>query len=93
MTRNTQWFRELCTLLAEAQTSEEVHAILDEILTPYESEAVAERLQIIKLLLAGHSQREVRDTLQVAIATVSRGARVLKYGHGTLEKRFGKTIN
>ncbi|MBI2343140.1 MAG: transcriptional regulator [Deltaproteobacteria bacterium] len=83
-----QWFKDVCTLLASANTPEEVGEILNELLTPYERDSIAERWQIVQLLLEGRSQRDVRDILHVAIATVSRGARVLKYGRGTLQKKY-----
>jgi TrpR family transcriptional regulator, trp operon repressor len=85
-----RWFRDLCDLLASAHDAKEVEAILVELLTPRETEAITERWQIVQMLLRGHSQREIRDHHHVAIATVSRGSRVLKYGQGALLKHFEK---
>ncbi len=84
----TKFRNDLYQLLAAAKTKAAVAKILEELLTPHEIDALAERWQIVQLLLEGHSQREVRDLLQVAIATVSRGARVVKYGTGTLQKIY-----
>lgn len=81
---------ELFHLVAAARTTEAVAGILQELLSPHELDALAERWQIVQLLLDGCSQREVRDRLQVAIATVSRGARVIKYGSGRLEKIYAR---
>ena len=55
-------------------------AFLQNILTPAELDEIAIRLQIVKLLKKGISQREVAEKLAVSIGTVSRGARELKYG-------------
>lgn len=85
--------QELYQLLATARTPEAVAGILQELLSPHELDALAERWQIVQLLLDGCSQREVRDRLQVAIATVSRGARVIKYGSGRLEKIYARSRN
>lgn len=85
--------QELCHLLATARTTEAVAGILQELLSPHELDALAERWQIVQLLLDGCSQRDVRDRLQVAIATVSRGARVIKYGSGRLEKIYARSRN
>lgn len=85
--------QELCHLFATARTTEAVAGILQELLSPHELDALAERWQIVQLLLDGCSQREVRDRLQVAIATVSRGARVIKYGSGRLQKIYARSRN
>ena len=59
---------------------ETVLAFLQNILTPAELDEIAARLQIVKLLKKGISQRDVAEKLGVSIGTVSRGARELKYG-------------
>ena len=86
----SDWSKEFFSLLASARDEKEIKAILEELLTPNELQAIAERWQIVKLLLKGTTQRDVRDTLKVAIATVSRGARVVHHGEGTLKRCFEK---
>lgn len=81
----------LYRLLAAARTPQTVAALLEELLTPHELDALAERWQIVQLLLGGRSQRDIRDQLHVAIATVSRGARVVKYGSGIFRKYYKGT--
>lgn len=51
---------------------------LQALLTPAEMEELPKRLQIIKLLNAGYTQRQVASELEVAVATISRGARELQ---------------
>lgn len=56
--------------------------VLEDLLTPAEIRSIRERWAIIQQLAAGRTQREVRDEVGVAIATVSRGAQQLRYGRG-----------
>ena len=55
--------------------------LLQDFFTPQELEDLVLRWEIIKLLHKGIPQREIAKELGVAIGTVSRGARELKYGH------------
>ena len=54
---------------------------LEAILSPAELDEIPKRLEIIRLLRKGVSQREIAKRLGVGIATVTRGARELKLGH------------
>ncbi len=74
--------QELLDVLASLHDAGEVARLLDDLLTPAEIEAFGDRWAIVRLLAAGHSQREVRDQVGVSITTVSRGSRQLKYGTG-----------
>jgi TrpR family trp operon transcriptional repressor len=79
-------FPELCEMIAEIKNPKAVEKFLEDILTPQEREVIAERLQIIKLLKKGHTQRAVAKKLSVSVSKVTRGAHVLKYGSGAFEK-------
>jgi len=57
-------------------------ALLDDLFTPEEIETLARRWQIIKELQKKTPQREIADKLGVAIATVTRGSRMLKNPNG-----------
>jgi TrpR family trp operon transcriptional repressor len=50
------------------------------ILTPQELEQIMKRLQIVKMLKRGVSQREIAEELDVGIATVTRGSREIRKG-------------
>lgn len=59
---------------------------LENLFTPPELTEIESRLRIMDLLGKGIPQREVAKKLKVSIGTVSRGARVLKYGKPGLNK-------
>ncbi len=79
---------DLLAVLAELDDTDHVSALLGDILTPSELEAVAERWAIVKLLAAGYSQRRVRDEVGCSVTTVSRGNRQLRYGDGGFTRAF-----
>lgn len=82
------WLTELSELVGSAQNTEEVKLLLQELLSPSELKAICERWQIVRMLLQGKTQREVRDQLNCAIATVSRGARALQVGRGAFKQHY-----
>jgi len=67
-------------LLQKLESQQQVSNFLEALLTPKELDEIANRMEIIRLLRLGTSQREVAQQLGVGIATVTRGARVLKTG-------------
>ncbi|NQV50432.1 MAG: helix-turn-helix domain-containing protein [Candidatus Marinimicrobia bacterium] len=73
--------QELAGILSSISDEEEMGKLLQDFLTPQELEDLVLRWEIIKLLHTGMPQREIAKQLGVAIGTVSRGARELKYGH------------
>lgn len=62
--------------------------LFEDLLTDAERAVIAERWAIVCHLTAGESQRAVRDRVGAGIATISRGARQLKYGAGGFEAAF-----
>jgi len=73
--------KELASILTSISDTEQMGRLLQDFLTPQELEDLILRWEIIKLLNTGMPQREIAQQLGVAIGTVSRGARELKYGH------------
>ncbi len=71
--------REITNLLSNFSSTVELESFLSDLLTPKEYNELSLRWQIVKLLCKGLSIREVSDRLGVAVATISRGARELKY--------------
>jgi TrpR family trp operon transcriptional repressor len=90
MTRTAK--KTLCSLITSLKTCNEAEELLGALLTPDELHTLAERWHIITLLLSGKTQREVQKQLGVGIATVTRGAKELKYGNGAFQK-FAKRVS
>jgi Trp operon repressor len=74
--------QDLLDVIAHLHDPAQIAQLLQDLLTPAETGALAERWGIVKLLAAGNSQRAVRDEVGVSITTVSRGSRQLRYGSG-----------
>ncbi|MEM9160655.1 MAG: Trp family transcriptional regulator [Verrucomicrobiota bacterium] len=72
--------RQLVKKIHSLNSESAVESFLDTILTDREMEEIVHRLQIIKLLKKGVSQREIVAKLGVGIATVTRGSKALKSG-------------
>jgi TrpR family transcriptional regulator, trp operon repressor len=71
---------ELVASLLQANSEAEMLDLLKGLLTLGELEEISRRLQIVKLLKLGMSQREIAEKLKVGIATVTRGSKEIKLG-------------
>jgi len=56
-------------------------AFFEAILTPKELGEIPTRLQIVKMLKQGVSQRKIVDKLGVGVATVTRGSKEIQKGN------------
>ena len=72
--------KDLVATLLQVQKQEDMLDLLKGLLTLGELEEIARRLQIVKLLKAGMSQREIAEKLKVGIATITRGSKEIKQG-------------
>lgn len=72
--------QELFNLLLKIKDEKQMGAVLEDLLTPQELASIAERLQIIKALAKGKTQRDIARNLKSSIGKVSRGSRVLQFG-------------
>jgi len=72
--------KDLIAVMLQVQNQEDMLDLLKGLLTVGELEEIARRLQIVKLLKAGMSQRDIAEKLKVGIATVTRGSKELKQG-------------
>ena len=79
---------DLVKIFFSLKSEKDMGNFLENILTPGEIEEILRRLKIMSLLQKGFTQREVATKVGVGIATVSRGARVLKYGKPGLNLFF-----
>lgn len=68
-------------IIAEMQRHKKnLDGFLEDILSPQEIETLDERIKIMHALVAGKTQREIAEELELSITTVSRGSRILQYG-------------
>ncbi len=77
-----KYLKELCTLIAETDSSKKAEKLLEDILTESELRDVSKRLQIVKRLYKGETQRKIAKDLGVSLCKVTRGSHEIKYGHG-----------
>jgi TrpR-related protein YerC/YecD len=71
----------IAALLA-MRSAGEVRAFLEDLCTPAELEAIADRWRVVPLLLEGIAYREIHDRTGVSVTTVGRIARCLDLGSG-----------
>ena len=60
----------------------ELRALLEDLCTPAELEAIADRWRVVPLLLEGIAYREIHDRTGVSVTTTGRVARCLDLGAG-----------
>ncbi len=72
--------------LAEAflamKTPDEARALLKDLTTPAELEALVDRWRVVKYLDEGMPYREIHDRTAVSVTTIGRVARFLEQGNG-----------
>ncbi len=62
--------------------AEELRAFLDDLCTPAELEAIADRWRVVPFLREGIAYREIHDRTGVSVTTIGRVARCLDLGAG-----------
>ena len=68
-------------IIAELKShKDDLDGFLEDILSPHEIETIDERIKVMHALVAGKTQREIAEELELSITTVSRGSRILQYG-------------
>jgi len=59
---------------------DDLEFVLDDLLTPQEISEFAERIQLLKQLKQGKTQRDIAEDMGISVTTVNRWSRILKYG-------------
>lgn len=72
----------LLEALLSMRTKAELSAFLDDLCTPAELEAIADRWRVVPLLLKETPYREIHDRTGVSVTTIGRIARCLSFGAG-----------
>ncbi|MFA7276759.1 MAG: YerC/YecD family TrpR-related protein [Pseudobdellovibrionaceae bacterium] len=84
----------LCEALLALETAQETRLFLDDICTPAEIEALADRWQVAGLLYKKKPYRQISEETGVSLATVTRVARCVfteGSGYTRIIERLGKT--
>lgn len=71
----------LARALAALSRPEDVQAFLEDLCTPAELEAMADRWKVVPLLQQGVPYREIHERTGVSVTTTGRVARTLEHGH------------
>lgn len=74
--------RMLCEALLAMRTVEEMRALLDDLCTPAEREAMRDRWCVVPHLVDGEPYRKIAERTAVSITTIGRVARCLEQGAG-----------
>lgn len=72
----------LAKALASLERPDDVRAFLEDLCTPAELEAMADRWRVVPLLLKGVPYRDIHQRTQVSVTTIGRVARTLDRGAG-----------
>ncbi len=72
----------LAAALRRLPDSHSVLALLDDLCTPAELEAIVDRWRVALLLDEGHHYREIHDLTGVSVTTIGRVARFVQQGTG-----------
>jgi TrpR-related protein YerC/YecD len=80
--RESSSLRQLGEALCSLRDATEVRGFLEDLCTPAELEALADRWRVVPLLLAGVPYREIHDRTAVSVTTIGRVARSLERGAG-----------
>lgn len=72
----------LVEALLAMRSPKELRRFLEDLCTPAELEAIADRWRVVPLLVKGISYREIHDRTGVSVTTIGRIARCLDLGAG-----------
>lgn len=78
---NTKYLRDLAIAFSLLKTEPEIVYFLKSLLTDEELHKIPRRLQIVKMLKSGMTQREIASKLGVSITTVTHGSIEIQKGH------------
>ena len=71
---------QLCEAVLQLQTTEECYQFFEDICTISELKALAQRLEVARMLGAGHTYDDIVERTGASTATISRVKRCLNYG-------------
>ena len=74
--------RELCRAFLSMRNEGECAKLLEDLCTPAELEAIADRWRVVRLLREELTYREIHSATGVSVTTIGRVARFLSQGNG-----------
>jgi TrpR-related protein YerC/YecD len=74
------------------RTTAECRSFFKDLCTPAELQALADRWQVVELLLQGMPYRQIHDRTGVSVTTVGRVARFLTDGFGGYRTAIERTV-
>ncbi len=83
--------KSLCEALAALERPTDAHALLQDLCTPAELQALADRWAVARLLDEGLPYRTIQDRTGVSVTTIGRVARCLTGGAGGYVKALAAT--
>lgn len=69
--------QEFLTIFSTIKDFKLLDAFLTDVLTPNEYDEIVKRWQVVKQLNQGITQRQIAKNLQISLAKISRGSRML----------------
>ena len=73
-------FGDVIDLIYSIRDKEQLEDLLIGVTTPKEREELAQRIEIVKQIIAGVPQQKIAGNLGVGVATVTRGSKELSQG-------------
>lgn len=89
--RDDENLKELSSVLAQMNSSEECEDFLLDLCTPAELQAMAGRWQVALMLRKKIPYRKINEITGVSTATITRVARFIENGHGGYKKALSLT--
>jgi TrpR-related protein YerC/YecD len=83
----------LCNALVTMQDADEMRALLGDLCTPAELQALVDRWQVVRLLDEGLPYRRINELTGVSVTTIGRVARFLADGFGGYRRALDRTRN
>ena len=75
------------------QTPDEAQRFFNDLCTPSELEALADRWRVVAPIKEGMSYRKIQEKTGVSVTTVGRVARNISHGHGGYNLIFNRLVN
>ena len=85
MSDNTN-LTDLARVLVDLKSATDMEQFLVSLLTPNEQKDIALRWELVNLLHAGVSQRDIASRLHISLCKITRGSRELKKDGSTFKK-------